>query len=181
MSDMPAYLTANFDRFFSIATLDFHFDFHEGDCVIRGEEDPRYPGTVYSKDYPSSLKTYDRINRLQAKNSISHEKIMEMEYTRRIEFHFARGNCNRLAYQNLQGTFEVVFLWFLPFLARKWFDYHRQVVDVPNLSELSYAHHYHQIVEVALAGHIPQYRNLQKAPKKPVPCRKGINGNTNEW
>jgi hypothetical protein len=46
MSDMPAYLAANFDRSFSIAALDFHFDFYKGDRFIRGEEDPRYPGSA---------------------------------------------------------------------------------------------------------------------------------------
>jgi hypothetical protein len=111
---------------------------------------------------------YDRASRLIQKNNIPHDRIVQMKYKTRVEFHLERRNCERLAHQNLQGTFDAVFHNFLPLLARKWFDYHRQVVDVPDIRNNSYAYHYRQIVNMALAGRIPQYRNLcrqQEVPK----------------
>ena len=108
--------------------------------------------------------------------------IEQMEYKTRIEFHLANGNCDFLDYQNLQGTFEMIFLHYLPQLARKWFDYRREVVSVPYLHKLPYACHLRQINDMALAGHIPQYKELIKTPLRPIPEKRyGRNETDLNW
>jgi hypothetical protein len=173
-ADMPTlvnFFMGSFSSFFSIDTLDFYFDMKDGDSISIGKSDPRYPNTRYSSERYSSLKTYSKVKRQEYKNHISREHIQEMEFQNRIEFHLMRGNCEYLDYRNLQGPFEVVFLRYLPLLARKWFDHRREIVEVPNLKKLPYAHHLRQIDDIAHAGHIPHYRELLKTPPKPMPER----------
>ena len=165
--DVPGFFFENFPYLFSVNKLDFYFDFRHGDCEVKDNGDMEFSSTAYSKDYPSSLKSYNRIDRLIKKNNLPHDTIRQMEFPMRVEFHLERGNCGYLAYQNLQGTFDAVFLAFLPLLARKWFDHNRQVVNIPNIRNLPYAHHYRQIVCMALAGRIPQYKSLQRTPPRP--------------
>lgn len=158
-----------FPSLFAIDALDFYFDFKEEDVVLLGRPNPEYPNTLYSQGYPASLKTYSKTIRQMSKNHLPHEDIKSMEYPRRIEFHLERQNCKYLDHRNLRGNFEAVFLNYLPFLARKWFDHHREVFDVPIHKHLPYAHHFRQIVMLALSGPIPQYRYLFQSPKKPMP------------
>jgi hypothetical protein len=165
------FFRTSFSSLFSIDCLDFYFDLKAGDVNPLGVPDPKHPNTYYSKDYPSSLKTYSRVERLKHKNHISYSLIEKMEYHERIEFHLARGNCDYLDCRNLQGTYELVFLRYLPQLARKWYDHRRTVVKVPNLRGLPYAHHLRQIDEVAYQGRIPHYRDLLKTPRKPTPFK----------
>jgi hypothetical protein len=158
----------NFSSFFAINNVDFYFDFKAEDCVLMGEPNP-YQDTRYSSDYPSSLKVYSKVKRHEHKNHISHKVIKQMEHQNRIEFHLANGNCDFLHYKNLQGTYETVFLRYLPQFARKWFDHSRNVAKVPYLYKLPYAHHLRQVEDMALAGHIPQYRELLRTPPRPKP------------
>jgi hypothetical protein len=170
-TDMPViahFLMENFTSFFTINSLDFYFDLKEGECVLMGNANP-YDATRYSSDYPSSLKVYSKVLRQKHKNHIPHNQIEQMAYQDRIEFHLANGNCGYLDYRNLQGTFEVVFFRYLPQLARKWYARRCEVVQVPNLYKLPYAHHLRQIHDMAFTGHIPQYRELMKTPLRPKP------------
>ena len=158
----------NFSRVFAINSLDFYFDLKDEDCLLLGEVN-KFHDSRYSLDYPSSLKIYSREMRLKQKNNIPYRYIEQMEYKTRIEFHLANANCDFLDYQNLQGTFEMIFLRYLPQLARKWFTHRRNVVQIPYLHKLSYACHLKQVNELAFAGHIPWYRNLFRTPPRPIP------------
>jgi len=166
--DTSKLLMNNISSLFAINSVDFYFDLKEEDCILLGEPNP-YPNTRYSLDYPSCLKVYSKTNRHIAKNHKSYQNIEQMKYKTRIEFHLVNSNCNFLHFQNLRGTFEIVFYHYLPQLARKWFDHRREVVKIQKLYELPYAHHLRQINEMALAGHIPQYRDLLKTPIRPKP------------
>jgi len=171
INETAIYFMNNFSSFFAVNSLDFYFDLKDEDCILLGDE-TKYPETRYSSGYPSVLKIYSRTARLKQKNHISHEVINRMEYKTRIEFHLANGNCDFLHFQNLNGNYELVFLNYLPLLARKWFNHRREVVKIPHVYKLPYAHHLRQLNNLALAGHIPQYRELLKTPIRPKPDKK---------
>ena len=172
---MPAiniFFMEAFSSLFSIDRIDFYFDLKDNDIIPSKEPDPGHPNTYYSSDYPSSIKTYSRIEKLKSKNNISYQKIMNIEFNSRIEFHLCRSNCDFLDYRNLQGNFEIIFLRYLPLLAKKLFKHRREILEIPYLHKLPYAHHLRQIHNLTFAGHIPQYKDLLKSPTKPIPYKK---------
>jgi hypothetical protein len=93
-----------------------------------------------------------------------------MDYPNRIEISLRRDNCDYLNAHNLTGSYENVFLRYLPFLARKWLNYRHEVVEVEERN-LSYAHHLRQVIAVA-RQRIPQYNDLLRTPLKPIPFKK---------
>jgi hypothetical protein len=170
-NNIPNFFRAAFSSLFALERIDFFFDVKREDVALRGAPNPQYPNTLYSSDYPSSMKIYDRVVRQKQKNHISYNHINEIEYPMRIEFHLVRGNCNYIHPQNLDGNYEQIFLNYLPFLARKWLTFRSQILDV-NKQNLTYDHHLRQVIEIALQPHIPQYTNLLKNPRKPEPFKK---------
>ena len=170
INDLMGFFKFSFDRLFAIDTLDFYFDLRDGDMRLLGNPNPDYPTTRYSPGNPSVLKAYSRTERLRQKRHISYEDIENMEYPNRIEFSLRRANCDFLNAKNLTGTYENVFLRYLPFLARKWHDHRHKVVKVEERN-LSYAHHLCQVIAVA-RQRIPQYNDLLRAPLKPIPYKK---------
>jgi len=172
--DMPSitrFFMLNFSRLFAINYIDFYFDLKDGDCILLGKPEP-FSSSRYSLDYPSSLKVYSKTERQKYKNHFPHKCIELMEYTTRIEFRLANANCYYLDYRNLQGSYEIVFQRFLPQLARKWFKHRREIVKVPNLSELPYAYHLNKIDELISRDHLPQNYELQKTPLRPKPEKR---------
>jgi hypothetical protein len=171
ISDLKSFFYSNFDRLFALDRLDFYFDLMNDDMRLVGEANPDYPNTRYSSGNPSVLKAYFRTERLRQKQHISYEDIENMDYKARIEFSLRRANCDFLNICNLEGSYEYVFLRYLPFLARKWHDYRYQIVEVEERN-LSYAHHLRKIITTA--GHrIPHYNNnnLLQTPLKPIPYK----------
>ena len=166
ITDLKGFFYCNFDRLFSIDRLDFYFDLRENDMRLLGEPNPACPNTRYSQGYPSVLKAYSRTAKLRQKRHVSYEDIENMDYPNRIEFSLRRSNCDYLNANNLVGSYENVFLRYLPFLSRKWHDYRYQVVEV-DVRNLSYAHHLRQVIAVA-SHRIPQYDLLLKSPPKPI-------------
>ena len=156
----------NMDRLFALDALDFYFDLHSEDVRLRGKPNPAYPNTRYSSGNPSILKVYSRLMKLQQKRHVAYMDIDNMEYPTRIEFSLRRENCNYLNLRNLSGTYEYIFLGYLPFLARKWLNYRSEIVEVSSC-DIDYAHHLRQIMAVA-GRRIPRY-DLLKTPKKPIP------------
>jgi len=168
MNDIKGFFYCNFDRLFALDALDFHFDLRNGDMHLLGKPHPACPNTRYSQGYPSVLKAYFRNEKLRQKQHISYEDIENMDYPNRIEFSLCRDNCQFLNAYNLTGSYENVFLRYLPFLARKWHDYRHQVVEVAERN-LPYAHHLRQVIAVA-SQRIPQY-DLLPTPPKPIPYK----------
>jgi len=165
---MP-FLMHNFNALFSLNYIDFYFDIREEDAILPGWVNPKYPNTQYSTDY--SLKTYNRIVQLKQKNAIKHELIEQITHPRRIEFHLTRETCRYLHCNNLNGDFNAVFLKHIPFFARKWLRYKRQIIDIPNIKKSDY-HYLKQIDSVANQSTIPHTKSLEKTPRKPVPFKK---------
>jgi hypothetical protein len=155
----------SFSYLFALQCLDFYFDMKEEDIKLSDVPNPRYATTRYSSNYPSSLKVYDRRERLIAKNHFQHDTIYNLQLPYRIEFHLERGNCRYMDIRNLEGNYEMVFLRYLPFLARKWHDFRYQVIEIPFMYRLTYAQHLNQVVNMA-HSRIPQ-PNLYYTPPKP--------------
>jgi len=107
-----------------------------------------------------------------------YDDIENMDYPNRIEFSLRRANCEFLNAHNLTGTYENVFLRYLPFLARKWRNYRHEVVEVEECN-LSYAHHLCQVIAVA-RQRIPQYNDLLPTPLKPIPYKKAKRNEVDE-
>jgi len=168
-NDLKGFFYFNFDRLFSLDRLDFYFDLRDGDMRLLGNPNPAYPNTRYSQGKPSVLKAYSRTEKLRQKQHISFEDIENMDYPARIEFSLCRANCDYLNAYNLSGSYDNVFLRYLPFLARKWFNYRHEVVKIEERN-LSYAHHLRQVIAVA-SHRIPQYDLLLKTPTKPIPYK----------
>jgi hypothetical protein len=167
ITDLKSFFYNNFERFFSIDRLDFYFDLRNGDMRLLGKPNPVYPNTRYSLNYPSVLKAYFRTAKLIQKRCISNEEIENIEYPNRIEFSLRRENCDFLNVNNLTGSYEDVFLRYLPFLARKWNDYRGRIVKVEERN-LSYAHHLRQVI-VASRHRTQHYYYLLHTPLKPIP------------
>jgi len=167
-NDLKSFFYWNFDRLFALDALDFYFDLRNGDMRLLGKANPAYPYTRYSSRKLAVLKAYSRIAKLRQKMHISYEDIENMDYPNRIEFSLRRDNCQFLNAYNLIGSYEDVFLRYLPFLARKWHDHRYQVVEVEERN-LSYAHHLSQIIAVA-RQRIHQY-DLHPTPPKPIPYK----------
>jgi hypothetical protein len=163
------FLVYNFDRLFAIDYVDFYFDIKEEEAILLGNIDNRYPNTQYSSD--NCIKTYNRISRLKCKNTISHKKIENIVYPRRIEFHLTRKTCRYLNCMNLNGTYDMVFQYYLHFFVRKWRKYRHQLISIPNIKESDY-HYLKQIDILAFAMTIPHNMALAKSPLKPVPYKK---------
>jgi len=159
----------NFNRLFALDTLDFYFDLMSGDMHLIGPPNPAYPYTRYSSKNRSVLKAYSRAAKLEQKMCIPYEDIENMDYPNRIEISLHRDNCDYLNAYNLTGPYENVFLWHLPFLARKWHDHRHKVVKVEERN-ISYAHHLCQVIAVA-RQRIPQYNDLLPTPPKPIPYK----------
>jgi hypothetical protein len=168
--DLKSFFQNNFDRLFALDGLDFYFDLRNDDIRLLGKPNPKCPNIRYSSVYPSVLKAYHRSERLKHKRNISYEEIDNMEYPERIEFSLCRGNCEYLNIRNLAGTYDNIFLRYLPFLARKWFNNRHEVVEVNKRNLVNYAHHLNQIIAVA-GQRIPQYDDLYKTPPKPIPYK----------
>jgi excisionase family DNA binding protein len=165
-----SYFNANFNELFAIEGIDFYNDVFSDDMELAGNN-PKYPGSRYSHDYPSSLKAYKRDERLRHKRQIPFETIDNMRHTGRIEFMLRRRNCPCLFYRNLSGNYDTVFNRFLPILARKWQRNRHDVLTVPHCQDLEYAPYLQQIIMMA-QDRIPQYRDtLRKAPTKPIPFK----------
>lgn len=167
--DLANFYRINFDRLYALEKLDFYFDLRNDDMQLLGKPHPNYPNTRYSSVNPSVLKAYYRPERLRQKHNISYKDIDNMEYPARIEFSLCRENCKFLNMQNLAGTYENIFLRYLPFLARKWINYRREVVEVKERN-IHYNHHLQQIIAVA-GQRIPHYNFLLEAPIKPIPYK----------
>jgi hypothetical protein len=159
----------NFDRFFALQNLDFYFDLRDEDMHLLGESNPAYPNTRYSLHYPPVLKAYNRREKLKQKKHIPYEEIENMDYPARIEFSLCRDNCDYLNMHNLNGSYENVFLQYLPFLARKWRDNRYEVVKVEERN-ITYDHHLRQVITVA-GQRIPHY-TLYSTPLKPIPNKQ---------
>jgi hypothetical protein len=168
INDLKSFFYWNFDRLFSLDALDFYFDLRDGDMRLLGIPNPAYPTTRYSQGYPSVLKAYFRNEKLRQKMHISNDELENIACPNRIEFSLCRDNCQFLNAHNLAGSYENVFLRYLPFLARKWHDYRHQVVEVAERN-LPYAHHLRQVIAVA-SQRIPQY-DLLPTPQKPIPYK----------
>jgi hypothetical protein len=176
---MTNFINTNFNQLFAVNFIDFYFDINEDDAVLLGKKDSRFPNTQYSSD--NSVKTYDRAVRLKQKNTIPHQYIDEIENKRRIEFHLNRETCRYLNCCNLDGTFDMVFLRYLPFLARKWLKYRRDIISIPNLDESSY-YYLKQINTLANKRTIPHNKPLMKTPLKPIPFKKAKKNETDhDW
>jgi hypothetical protein len=163
------FLVYNFDRFFAIDYVDFYFNIKEEDAILLGNIDSRFPNTQYSSD--NCIKTYNRILRLKHKNTIPHKKIEKITYPRRIEFHLNRITCRYLNCMNLNGTYDMVFQYYLNFFARKWRKYKHQLINIPSIEESDY-HYLKQIDNLAFAMTIPHNMALVKSPLKPIPNKK---------
>jgi hypothetical protein len=174
--DIKNFFRVNFDHLFALDGLDFYHDLRSDDMVLLGNPNPKYPNTRYSSIYPSVLKAYLRTERLRQKRHTPYEEIDNIDYPARIEFTLRRGNCDYLNIRNLTGTYENVFLQYLPFLARKWLDYKHGVVEVASVRDLSYAHDLRQII--AVAGHRIPHPDLLKAPLKPIPYKQARKNET---
>jgi len=168
-NDLKSFFYWNFDRLFALDALDFYFDLRNGDMRLIGKANPAYPYTRYSSRNLAVLKAYSRTEKLRQKMHISYEDIANMDYPNRIEFSLRRDNCDFLNAYNLTGSYEDVFLRYLPFLARKWNDYQHKVVKVEERN-LSYAHNLHKVI-VAARHRTQQYNNLLHTPLKPIPYK----------
>jgi hypothetical protein len=177
--DLQYFLAYNFNQLFSIDFIDFYFDIKEEDAIIKGKVNKKYPNTQYSLD--NSIKTYDRKIRLKQKNNIPHCVIDKMVFSRRIEFHLSRQTCKYLSYNNINGTFDQIFLRYLHFLARKWLKHKREIIDIPDIITSEY-YHLKQVESVAFANKIPHNKALEKSPLKPIPITiKRKNDADKEW
>jgi hypothetical protein len=173
------FIAYNFNQLFSIDFIDFYFDIKEEDAILCGQVNKNYPNTQYTSD--SSIKTYNRANRLKQKNTISHCLIDKMVFSRRIEFHLTWQTCRYLSNNNICGTFDQIFLKYLHFLARKWLRYKKEIIDIPKIISSDY-YYLKQIEFVAFANKIPHNKALEKSPLKPIPYnRKGKDNLGNEW
>jgi len=171
------FFQVNFDRLFALDRLDFYFDLQKEDMYLIGNPYPSCPNTHYSSRKNSVLKAYFRDERLKQKRHISYDELDCMDYQARIEFSLCRENCNYLHIQNINGSYENVFLRYLPFLARKWLDHRSKVVNISKRNIQHYAHHLNQIIAVA-GQRIPQYRDLLETPLKPIPYKSARRNET---
>jgi hypothetical protein len=169
-NDLKRFFKLNFNRLFSLDRLDFYFDLRDGDMRLLGTPNPVYPNTRYSSKNEAVLKAYSRTAKLRQKRCIPYKDIENMDYPNRIEISLRRDNCDYLNAYNLTGSYENVFLWHLPLLARKWQNYRHKVVEVQECN-LSYAHHLCKVIAVA-RQRIPQYNDLLRTPIKPIPYKK---------
>jgi hypothetical protein len=163
----------HFNNFFGIHYIDFNFDLQESDVILQQKPHPDYPNTIYTQGYPSHMRTYNRKIRLDAKGCIPKGCTQNIVFQRRIEFHLAHTNqqCNYLHIDNLQGNYENIFNRYCPLLARKWYDYRKDIVKIPMLRELPYAYHLQQIDQTAFQRRIPHY-NLKVTPQRPKTTKR---------
>jgi len=168
----------NFNKLFSLDKLDFYFDLNREDINLIGKPNPNYPNTRYSSCNPSILKAYFRDDRLREKRHISYNDIDNIEHPARIEFSLCRENCDYLNSQNLKGTYDSVFLRYLPFLARRWYEHCDEVVEVA-FNKINYAHYLRQIIILAVQQ-TQKYTNLMKSPPKPISYKGARRNEENE-
>jgi len=167
--DLKCFFQTNFARLFALDRLDFYFDLRREDMRLLGEPNPDFPNTRYSSLHSSVLKAYLRDEKLRQKRHIAYGEIDNMDYPSRIEFSLCRDNCKYLNAYNLIGTYDYIFLRYLPFLARKWHDHRCKVVEVAERN-IDYSHDLRQIITVA-GRQIPQYTELLETPPKPIPYK----------
>jgi hypothetical protein len=178
--NIPGFFRAAFSSLFALDQLDFYFDLELAYMDLAGLSCPLYPNTRYSSDRPcSSLKTYDKRNRLIQKNHLPHELINAIKYPQRIEFSLKRENCDYLNGLNLQGSYQEVFARYLPFLGKKWRKYSHEILNIPDGNLPPYAAHLWHIIVESSQCHIPN-SGLERTPPKPIPY-KTARKNEADW
>jgi hypothetical protein len=173
--EIKNYFRDLFPSFFALNCIEFYFDFEWDDMYLARIQNPQFETTRYSSDFPrerkSILKAYNRPARLKQKKHICYDTIDMMQYPERIEFSLKRRNCQYLHHGNLSGVYQEVFQRYLPFLAKRWRTYGREVAEVRHVHQLSYAANFRQIVETSWDDAIPHAR-LLKTPPRPKPFHR---------
>jgi hypothetical protein len=94
----------------------------------------KYGNTLYSGDYrknrKSSVRIYDRDQKLRDKNHTRREDIDGNPFKIRLEFNLDRSNDGRMSLENIGGTYDGMIRRFTPLLAIKYKKYLADCIDI---------------------------------------------------